>query len=72
MFHILEEDIKAQIDPAVWDDQFALLEVALDIDDIRASMASVRERIDVPVRRDLRELAGDTPHPLESLSEGPC
>jgi glycine/sarcosine/betaine reductase complex component A len=45
VFHILEEDIKAQIDPAVWDDQLALLEVALDIEDIRASMSRVREKI---------------------------
>lgn len=46
VFHILEEDIKAQIDPGVWDEQLALLEVALDVEDIRASMATVRERID--------------------------
>jgi betaine reductase len=46
VFHILEDDIKAQIDPAVWDEQLALLEVALDVDDIRQSMANVRERTD--------------------------
>ncbi len=46
VFHILEEDIKAQIDPGVWDEQLALLEVALDVDDIRESMTRVRERID--------------------------
>jgi betaine reductase len=46
VFHILEDEIKAQVDPAVWDEQLALLEVALDVDDIRASMARVRERID--------------------------
>ena len=46
VFHILEEDVKAQIDPDVWDEQIALLEVALDVDDIRESMTRVRERID--------------------------
>src|SRR4051794_24234832 len=45
VFHILEDEVKAQVDPAVWADQLALLEVALDVEDIRASMARVRERI---------------------------
>src|SRR4051812_8095222 len=45
VFHVLEDEVKAQVDPAVWDDQLALLEVALDLDDIKATMARVRERI---------------------------
>ena len=45
VFHILEEDVKAQVEADVWDRQLALLEVALDVDDIRATMVTVRERI---------------------------
>lgn len=33
--HILEEDIKEQIDPGVYDEQVGLLEMTLDVDQVR-------------------------------------
>ena len=33
--HILEEDVKEQIDPEVYDEQVGLLEMTLDIDQVR-------------------------------------
>jgi glycine reductase len=41
--HILEEDVKQQIDPGVYDDQVGLLEMTLDVDSVRSAMAKVRE-----------------------------
>ena len=35
--HILEEEIKEQIDPGVYDDQVGLLEMTLDVDAVRAA-----------------------------------
>ena len=33
--HILEEDVKEQVDPAVYDEQVGLLEMTLDVDRVR-------------------------------------
>jgi glycine/sarcosine/betaine reductase complex component A len=33
--HILEEDVKASVDPAVWEEQVGLLEMTLDVDQIK-------------------------------------
>ena len=33
--HILEEDVKEQIDPGVYDEQVGLLEMTLDVDQVR-------------------------------------
>ena len=33
--HILEEDIKEQIDPEIYDEQVGLLEMTLDVDQVR-------------------------------------
>ena len=35
--HILEEKIKEQVDPRVYDDQVGLLEMTLDVDQVRAA-----------------------------------
>src|SRR5947209_1120827 len=45
VFHILEEDIKEQIEQSVWDEQLGLLELALDVDDVKRVMADVRARV---------------------------
>jgi hypothetical protein len=37
VIHILEEDIKAQIDPEVYDEQVGLLEMTLDVETLRAA-----------------------------------
>jgi betaine reductase len=44
VFHILEEEIKAQVDDAVWQEQLGLLEIALDVDEVRRVMKEVRAR----------------------------
>ena len=36
--HILEEDIKAQVDPQVYEDQVGLLEMALDVEQVREAV----------------------------------
>jgi glycine/sarcosine/betaine reductase complex component A len=33
--HILEEDVKAQVDPGVYDEQVGLLEMTLDVEHVR-------------------------------------
>jgi glycine/sarcosine/betaine reductase complex component A len=33
--HILEEDVKEQVDPAVYDEHVGLLEMTLDVDQVR-------------------------------------
>src|SRR5207342_3347405 len=38
--HILEEDVKEQIDPSIYDDQVGLLEMTLDVDAVRAAAKS--------------------------------
>src|SRR5712692_10888478 len=36
--HILDEDVKAQVDPGVYEDQVGLLEISLDTDTVREVM----------------------------------
>ena len=38
--HILEEDIKEQIDPQVYEDQVGLLEMTLDVEQVREAVKS--------------------------------
>ena len=38
--HILEEDVKEQIDPAVYEEQVGLLEMTLDVDQVRKAAAT--------------------------------
>ena len=41
--HILEEDLKEQVDPDVYDEQVGLLEMTLDTGAVREAMRKVRE-----------------------------
>jgi glycine/sarcosine/betaine reductase complex component A len=38
--HILEEEVKEQVDPAVYDEQVGLLEMTLDVEQVRAAARS--------------------------------
>jgi glycine/sarcosine/betaine reductase complex component A len=38
--HILEEDLKESVDPAVWEEQVGLLEMTLDVDQIKRAAAT--------------------------------
>lgn len=40
VIHILEEDVKEQVDPAVYDEQVGLLEMTLDVDTVRQAAKS--------------------------------
>jgi len=44
VFHILETEIKSQIDPAVYQEHLGLLEIALDVEKISQSISKVRQR----------------------------
>ena len=38
--HILEEDVKEQVDPSIYDEQVGLLEMTLDIDQIQRAAST--------------------------------
>jgi betaine reductase len=40
VIHILEEDVKEQVDPAVYDEQVGLLEMTLDVETLRQAAMS--------------------------------
>ena len=42
VYHICEPEVKAEVDPAVYEDQVSMMEMVLDLDDIREEMSSVR------------------------------
>ena|SRR3989442_13892997 len=37
--HILEEEVKEQVDPSIWDEQVGLLEMTLDVEQVREAAA---------------------------------
>jgi glycine/sarcosine/betaine reductase complex component A len=42
VLHILDETVKEQVDPGVYDEQVGLLEMTLDVDAVRGAMEKVR------------------------------
>jgi len=42
VFHIMEPEIKAQIDPAVYKEHLELMEIALDVEKIAEALTRVR------------------------------
>jgi glycine reductase len=40
--HILDEDVKEQVDPGIYEDQVGLLEMSLDTDKVRDVMTKLR------------------------------
>lgn len=42
VYHIIEPEIKAQIDPKVYQEHLALMEIALDVEKIAQSLQKVR------------------------------
>ena len=40
VMHILEEDVKEQVDPSIYDEQVGLLEMTLDVDQIKRAAAT--------------------------------
>lgn len=47
VFHVLEEEVKSQFDPAVYKEQVEIMESVLDTDDIIDAMKNVREAVGV-------------------------
>lgn len=44
VYHICEDEIKAEVDPDVYDEQISMMEMVLDVDDIKSEMTSIREQ----------------------------
>ena len=44
VYHIMELEIKEQIDPAVYKEHLELMEIALDVDKIRQGLERVRNK----------------------------
>jgi glycine reductase len=43
VYHIIEPEIKAQIDPAVYKEHLELMEIALDVDKISQALSKLRQ-----------------------------
>jgi betaine reductase len=43
-FHVLEDEIKNQIDPAVYEAQVSLMEMVLDVDAIKQEVSTIRNQ----------------------------
>ena len=44
VYHICEDDIKAEVDPGVYDEQISMMEMVMDVDDIHNEMQSIRDQ----------------------------
>lgn len=44
VYHACEPEMKAEFDPAVYDEQISMMEMVLDVDDICNEMKSVRDQ----------------------------
>ena len=44
VYHICEDEIKAEVDSAVYDEQISMMEMVMDVDDIANEMSSIREQ----------------------------
>jgi betaine reductase len=47
VFHIVEPEVKSQIDPHVYQEQVSIMESVLDIEDVIQAVSSVRESVGV-------------------------
>ncbi len=44
VFHVVEEEMKAEFDDAVYDEQCGMMEMVLDVDEIVSEVKSVRDQ----------------------------
>lgn len=42
-YHVVEPEIKEEVDPSLWEDQVGMMEMVLDVDALTASVRSMRE-----------------------------
>jgi glycine reductase len=45
VYHVCEEEVKAEYDPGVYDEQVSMMEMVLDIDEITDEMNSIRQLV---------------------------
>lgn len=45
VYHVCEPEVKAEIDPAVYDEQISMMEMVLDVDDICNEMNAIRDQL---------------------------
>ncbi|PPK81060.1 glycine reductase complex selenoprotein A [Lacrimispora xylanisolvens] len=43
VYHACEPEIKDEVDSAVYDEQISMMEMVLDVDDIRKEMSTIRD-----------------------------
>ena len=41
VYHICEDEIKAEVDPGVYDEQISMMEMVMDVDDIHKGLQSI-------------------------------
>ena len=44
VYHVVEPEVKAEFDDAVYDEQVSMMEMVLDVDDIINEMTSIRDQ----------------------------
>ena len=47
VWHIVEDEIKAEVDPEVYDEQIGIMEMVLDIDAIKEEVSSIRKQYSI-------------------------
>lgn len=45
VYHVCEPEVKAEFDPAVYDEQVSMMEMVLDVDDIVSEMTAIRNQL---------------------------
>ncbi len=44
VYHVCEEEVKAEFDPDVYEEQVSMMEMVLDVDEIAGEMQAIREQ----------------------------
>ena len=44
VYHVVEPEVKAEFDEAVYDEQVSMMEMVLDVDDIIGEMTTIRDQ----------------------------
>lgn len=43
VFHVCEDEVKEEVDAGVYDEQISMMEMVMDVDDIRSEMTAIRD-----------------------------
>lgn len=44
VYHVCEQEIKSEIDPAIYEEQISMMEMVLDVEEIATEMKSIRDQ----------------------------